>query len=295
MKSFLNSRLIIKLIASIILIIWNGSLLAASMFWSVKNGQSEVLLLGSVHVATPSYYPLPEIIESNFKRSDVLVLEMNPLSMESQQQMQEMQQKSLYPNGDSLSNHLDNYTLELLQDFLKKAHLPSAPLLRMKPAILTVTLSMAKLATLGYTPANGIDMYFLQKAGNKMPVEELETAKMQMDLLLNMPKAETFLRYTLEQMDKIGPMMKQLDSAWKSGDISFMEKLLIEDAEKEYPELKQTNEQFLYQRNVGMANKIETYLKSGKTYFVIVGAAHLVGPKGIVALLQKKGYNARQY
>ena len=293
----INSFIVkIRLISLLLLIGWNSIGLAASMFWSAKNGKSEVFLLGSVHVATPSYYPLPNKIESSFSRADVLVLEVNLLSMESQQQMNQLQQLSMYGAGDSLDKHIDKHTYRLLQDYLQQAHLPLQPMLQFKPAILAMTLSMAKLATLGYTPSNGIDMYFLQKANDKkMPVDELENARMQMELLLNIPNGDKFLRYTLEQMDKVEEVMKKVDRAWKTGDGDYLKQLLIDDTETKYPELKQTNETFLYQRNIGMAKKIEAYLNSGKTYFVIVGSGHLVGSKGIVALLKNKGYQVVQH
>jgi len=288
-----------KLLTTVLILLFfssSESVVAASMFWSVKSAQAEVYLLGSVHVAKPDYYPLPSEIEDGFKRADVLVVEINPLSVNSQQQMGEFQQKSLYAGTDTIKNHIDRYTYDLTTKFLQQAHLPSAPLLKMKPAILSVTLSMTKLATLGYTPANGIDMYFLQKAiANKLPIEELESTNMQMELLLNIPNADVLLRYTLEQMDKIEPMMKDLDTAWKSGDTNFVTKLLLSDSERDYPELKRTNHELIYKRNISMAKTIEQYLHSNKSYFVIVGTGHLVGENGIIALLQLRGYKTKQH
>ena len=37
-----------------------------------------------------------------------------------------------------------------------------------------------------------------------------------------------------------------------------------------------------------MTKKIEAYLATDKTYFVITGAGHMVGAEGIVELLRKK-------
>jgi uncharacterized protein YbaP (TraB family) len=50
----------------------------------------------------------------------------------------------------------------------------------------------------------------------------------------------------------------------------------------------------LTDRNYKMAGKIEQYLTTDNTYFVVVGAGHLVGDEGIVRLLQTKGYKTRQ-
>ena len=45
-----------------------------------------------------------------------------------------------------------------------------------------------------------------------------------------------------------------------------------------------------FNRNRKMKEKIKNYLKGDKDYFVVVGAGHLIGDKGIVALLQGEGY-----
>ena len=44
-----------------------------------------------------------------------------------------------------------------------------------------------------------------------------------------------------------------------------------------------------------MASKIEGYLKTKETYFVVVGAGHLVGSKGIIQMLKEKGYSVEQF
>jgi uncharacterized protein YbaP (TraB family) len=43
-----------------------------------------------------------------------------------------------------------------------------------------------------------------------------------------------------------------------------------------------------------MSDKIEGYLRTGKPYFVVVGAAHLVGKDGIPERLREKGYAVEQ-
>jgi uncharacterized protein YbaP (TraB family) len=39
---------------------------------------------------------------------------------------------------------------------------------------------------------------------------------------------------------------------------------------------------------------IEGYLRSGKTYFVVVGAGHMGGSGGLLALLRARGYRIEQ-
>ncbi|MBR4439108.1 MAG: TraB/GumN family protein, partial [Clostridia bacterium] len=44
-------------------------------------------------------------------------------------------------------------------------------------------------------------------------------------------------------------------------------------------------------RNVGMADAAESYIKQGLNVFFVVGAAHMGGDDGVVALLESRGYN----
>jgi hypothetical protein len=53
-------------------------------------------------------------------------------------------------------------------------------------------------------------------------------------------------------------------------------------------------EQLLGKRNRAMANRIGGFLDGQQTYFVLVGAAHLTGSDGIVALLEAQGYRVRR-
>ena len=43
------------------------------------------------------------------------------------------------------------------------------------------------------------------------------------------------------------------------------------------------------ERDKQMAEKFRDYLNTGKTYFVVVGAGHVVGTNGLVQLLSKHG------
>jgi uncharacterized protein YbaP (TraB family) len=43
-----------------------------------------------------------------------------------------------------------------------------------------------------------------------------------------------------------------------------------------------------------MAQQIQVYLNTPYTYFIVLGAGHLVGSSGIVELLQEQGYRADQ-
>ena len=55
-----------------------------------------------------------------------------------------------------------------------------------------------------------------------------------------------------------------------------------------------STQRLLVERNGNWVESVETCVKQRTACFVVVGAAHLVGPDSLVALLQKKGYKVEQ-
>ena len=87
--------------------------------------------------------------------------------------------------------------------------------------------------------------------------------------------------------------MTKTVNAWLAGDAQTMFQNNTSYLSK-YPELLPMYKKLNDDRNVTMTQKIQGYMRSGKTYFVVVGAAHLIGPNGIVNLLRNKGYTVTQ-
>ena len=83
--------------------------------------------------------------------------------------------------------------------------------------------------------------------------------------------------------------IKILINAWKTGNTQMVENFFERCAN--YPGGQKFLNTFIYQRNIIMAEKIEKYLKSEGRYFVVVGAAHLVGKNGIISLIK----NTKKY
>ena len=87
-------------------------------------------------------------------------------------------------------------------------------------------------------------------------------------------------------------MEKEMDNlikAWEMGNATKTEEVLMQGLD-EHPEILPIVDKIFYERNRKMVLKIEDYLGANDTCFVVVGAGHLVGEKGIIQLLKKKGY-----
>jgi uncharacterized protein YbaP (TraB family) len=84
-----------------------------------------------------------------------------------------------------------------------------------------------------------------------------------------------------------------MHDAWRQGDDAALDRSGSADMRERYPKLYQ---QLLVDRNRAWLPKIETLLQpaaSGNA-LVVVGALHLVGRDGLVAMLQARGYRVQR-
>ena len=87
--------------------------------------------------------------------------------------------------------------------------------------------------------------------------------------------------------------VESLVRAWRSGDAQAIESIMA-DAVRPDASIAPIFEKLFDERNAKMTSRIEGYLNSDGSYFVIVGAGHLVGKRGIIELIKSKGYVVEQ-
>jgi uncharacterized protein len=79
-------------------------------------------------------------------------------------------------------------------------------------------------------------------------------------------------------------------SAWRRGDVEE----LARSTRAAYSDFPAFADRLLGGRNRRWAPKLESFLKSGQTYFVVVGAAHLGGSDGLLALMRARNCKVEQ-
>ena len=291
-------RLVIALRLALVLgLLWAPWVLSAPVsLWRVQQGPSTLFLLGSIHVGQPNLYPLPAVMDQAFIAADQLVLEID-LGLTSPTAMAEaLLSRGTYPATENLSASLSVDTLRLLTAYLQarraqpqQTDLSLPTVQRLRPWYLAMLLNLEALKALGYVPGLGIDQYYFQKASLAgKPVYGLETLESQIALLAagSPSQQDLILRSTLETNQKIAQLLATLTGAWKAGEIDLMYKLAIAD-HADYPALEDLMDEYLDQRNLQMAAKLRTYLDGDKTTLAVVGALHLGGEQGLLALLAK--------
>ncbi len=265
-----------------------------SFLWKVRSDSGTVYLLGSVHVFRKELYPLPGKIEDAFAGCDTLVVEanINDLQVEN---MMTMLEGAFYPGDGTLEKHLSSGTYEAAKKRLAASGVPIELFQRTKPWLLALMISALEMQKLGLSPEYGIDKHFLDKAGDGKRIVELESIDYQARLLGSLSDAdqERFLLSTMKDLDFLERETDTLLKAWLTGDTGMMESLIAKGAGGDSG-MSSVYEKLLDERNTEMAARIDGFLRTGGRYFVVVGAGHMVGKKGIPELLKKKGYPVEQ-
>jgi uncharacterized protein YbaP (TraB family) len=265
-----------------------------SFLWRVHSKTNTVYVLGSLHFSKREIYPLKPQIESAFDQSDLLVVEAN-INDIRKVDIQKLVESAFYPEGDTLEKHVTTETYEWVKKEMSGLDIPPDLINKQKPWFLAMTLVSLESMKLGLDPNLGIDKYFLTKADGNKKIFELESLDYQIGLLsaLSDKDQESFLIYTLKDLKLMGEELNKLIQAWISGDAKGMESLLTKSISEDAG-LSSIFDKLVYERNKTMALKIEDFLRTKETYFVIIGAGHLVGDQGIIEILKGKGYLIEQ-
>jgi len=259
--------------------------------WSVERGSTTVYLLGSIHVLKEDAYPLPPAIDRAFDDAEVVVFEVDLDDM-SAAALKMLAAGTL--EGDETLEEVVGPTMWLqVSERLESAGLNPAAFQRMKPWMVALSLSAFELARAGYTPGAGLDTRLdaRAKAADKVRLA-LETVDFQVGIFTDLDPVQSveFLKYTLRDLDTVIPLLDELASSWRAGDVGPVEKLLLEGFE-ESPELFK---ELVTDRNRNWLGQVEELIGGDRDALVVVGALHLVGDGGLVALLHDKGYAVEQ-
>jgi len=246
--------------------------------------------VGSIHVARADLYPLDPRIEQAYADADALVLEIDLTKTNLVSAAMRMGKLGRYPPGDSLDRHVSTETLRKLEKHAPGGLLSASTLKQFRPWFVATTILQTKLEKLGYDPAHGLDRHFADLAEkDDKEVIGLETIDEQIDIFTSMPEATQvlMLEQTLDDLDEIEPMMQLVLDAWRRGDPKVVDEEMIEPLRT--PQLRPLFTKMFSERNRRWDRALAEYEKSERTYFVVVGAGHLVGKDSVVDLIERRG------
>jgi uncharacterized protein YbaP (TraB family) len=98
------------------------------------------------------------------------------------------------------------------------------------------------------------------------------------------------LAESLKDLDRERANVIRLTNAWKAGDTATVERIVLDDVKGD----PLMYERLLVNRNRAWLPTLDALLKRTGRAFIVVGAAHLVGPDGLLAMFKAKGYKVEQ-
>ncbi|WP_082310995.1 TraB/GumN family protein [Paenibacillus sp. FJAT-27812] len=260
----------------------------------MENKGNTVYLLGTIHLADGSMYPLRPEIENAFKAADYLGVEVDLMKGPSEESKKLIADLSVYKDGTKLQDHISAETYKKVTAFLKAQGLPENSFDNFKTWFVEKQILYIKSSQGEQKQDMGIDRYLMEKAYKaKKPVISLENMELQFQAMDNFSDSlnERLLLQNLEPGSPNPPTpdvsVDFLAKMWSEGDYDALaeaSKFIGFDAEWVKAQM--------VDRNVPMVEKIKGYLNSGKkeTYFIGVGSLHTLGDVGMVTLLEKEGF-----
>ena len=261
--------------------------------WRVSKGSAVIYIAGSIHVLRKGDYPLPDIMESTFRASAGLVEEIDLTHFDPESAQLQMMQMGSYPQGHSLKTDLPPDLYRQVTALAKQQDVDLAMLDPMRPWLASIVLLDNQLVHKGFDPSTGVDIHFADEAETlHKPVIGLESASFQLGMLAKLPEKaqEAMLVQSLSDAADTDQEMEAMMEAWHRGDTA----LLAKEQQQEFGPYPDIYQAILVQRNRNWIPQLEKLAGSGKQYFVVVGALHLVGPDGVLASLEKDGYKIEQ-
>jgi uncharacterized protein len=271
-----------------------------AIFWKIeKAGIKPSYLLGTMHVTDPRVLTMPDGAEAAARRADTIIVESDEVLDDKKAAIALMAKPelSMFTDGSTITSRLTAEQVKELEAGLKKRGLALSAVNRMKPWIIAsfVALPACELAR----KAEGtsfLDKRIAQDAANAgKRVVGLETYAEQLAALNDLPMAFHLksLIETLQLGDKMNDINETMIDLYLKGDIGaivpMLQALSPDSSSAKDPDYAAFEQRIILDRNKVMATRAAPTLDHGNV-FMAVGALHLPGQDGLVALLRQHGF-----
>lgn len=264
----------------------------APFLWEVKGAQATHYLLGSVHLLPNAAETLPEGILDAYGAADALVFESDIGALSSAKSGLALLSAAKAPRG--LRAELDAASYAKLRSRMASLRMPTPLCEQYKPWFCALTLEVFAYQKAGFSGEHGLDrqLYEFARADGK-PISWFETPAVHLGLFMGMDEAlgRQLLSAALSEDGASGDEPEQMFRAWRDNDTAKIEGLVAE-MKAHYPMI---HERLLAARNRAWLAHLRQLLDGEQSQLIIVGAAHWIGPDGLLARLTAAGYKPRPY
>lgn len=254
------------------------------LLWRIEAAGRPSYLFGTIHSEDPRVTELSTPVKTALDGASRFVMELVP----DQDVAMRLATRMVMTDGRTLRELLGAEAYTTAVSALAERGVPPELVERLKPWSIVMLLGMPP-------PKGGLalDLVLYARAKEKgEPTFGLETAQEQLDVFdqMAMPDQVQLAKETLKQVNVLPAMLAAVHTAYLSRDLARLSEINERYAKSGNAALaERVMSRLLSQRNRRMVQRMETYLKQGNA-FIAVGALHLPGKEGLLALLRERGY-----
>lgn len=273
-----------KILLSCAILFIGFSTFSQSLLWKVTGSKihSPSYVYGTIHIQDQRVFAFDSTVMKALSSCDALCVELLLDEIDANTVKDAM----YLPKGQTISGIISKEEFKKLDSLCKASIGVSAMFLNtMKPFFLMSTMQQMAFSQ---DKAEALDLFFLKSARQQnkecIGLESFDDQLKAIDKISIKEQVNMLLEMLSDTTDDATAASDSLLQAYLTFDF---DKMLNMASDESLPD--NMDEVLINKRNIVMAKGFEKSAKK-KTTFCAVGAAHLAGEKGVLALLRKKGY-----
>ncbi len=292
-----------KLLFVLVAVIWVIAADAQLLYRiSGKDLKSPSYIVGTYHLAPSSFVDSIPGLRAAIDEVAQVCGELDMKQVRTPENTLKMTQAMMLPEGKTLQGLLTEAELGRLNGLMKELMgadlsnpMAGGQMARMTPQALTTTLTLMMYMKVHPESSftEGIDDY-LQQVGEEKgkDIMGLETVDLQVKVLFQsttLERQKQLLMCFVDHKDYQLQLAEDLIDAYFSQRLDEIEAISDAKLNDGCDSTEEEDEMLIYGRNANWIVQMPAIMSAKPTLFV-VGAAHLVGEKGVLALLRAQGY-----
>lgn len=268
----------------VVLAVLGAQACRAQVFYSVVSPEGrQNWVLGTIHSEDERVLEFPPVLEQALKQAGIVALELVP----DAEMLERLAEAMRLPDGHKLSDRLDEALFESVCAALTGYGMDSDSVERLTPWAAALTLGQPPVRT-----GRFMDVVLARKAAEHGAISvALETVDEQLAFFTGLGEQAhvALLRQAVADHERGLEDFEALVRAYLDSDLALLQQL----ARRQLSDLPESVQQrFRIQgitlRNLEMARRAQPLLDRGAA-LIAVGALHLPGEKGLIALLRAQG------
>lgn len=271
-----------------------------SMFWTIdstdrQGSPSRIYVLGTIHLADETLYPVPDYILEAWEDADVVYGEISSKDWSTYMaQFTSFLMLSAINDGFDIEDELSDEDIALIKKTLGIANYNNFK--KFEPWVMSTTLSGQALKSNKLSAEYSYDIFFIKKANEEgIEMLGLDPLKTQLEVLSygNRDDQIKLLKDAVESLKDLKTAVNDVEKlyeAYTTGDTEYFTKAYFSQLEKEIERetvYKGYYEAMLINRNRKWAKKFKDILDEGGVTFIFAGAGHFTGNDSVFEMLKK--------